>query len=659
MNLRGPWRKLGLMALDGVLLAAAYYGAFVLRVGWTESTRYHGTILQTLPVILGVGIVTQARHRLYSGILRYTSTATALAVVKAVLWSVLLSCLALFMLFRLDGVPRSVFVIYGMEALLLIGGVRFAFRLPYRQRVAGDATRVILYGAGDTAELVLRGLRMSLKFDYAAKALIDDDPTKHGQEIHGVKIFGGVETLSDTLDRIPVDEIWVCIDKLAGERLRAVYNCAQAKGVRVKVLPRLESALLASDLASFHEPDISDLLRRPSRKLDRDRMRSWLRGRRVLITGAGGSVGSELVRQVSQLEPASLSLCDTCEYNLFRIHGEVAATGNRCLEHPYLVDVRDAASVERMFRQARPEIVFHAAAYKHVPLVELNPCEGIVANVQGLYHVALAAHTHGTNEFVFISTDKAVRTVNVMGATKRLGEIIMQVLNEQSSTRFCSVRFGNVLGSSGSVVPKFREQIRRGGPVTVTHPEMTRFFMLTSEAVELVIQAGSIGEGGEVFVLDMGEPVRIADMATDLIRLMGKEPGHEIRIEFTGVRPGEKIYEELLIDSEDSRTSCPEVWIDGAPPPAMEWPDLAARLTTLFTTAREGDRPTALRILTELVADFSPVHQETLAALEVARKTTPAPVSSRFPAATRHQSSPSVSAESSQPEGPVSWPGLS
>jgi FlaA1/EpsC-like NDP-sugar epimerase len=282
----------------------------------------------------------------------------------------------------------------------------------------------------------------------------------------------------------------------------------------------------------------------------------------------------------------------------------------------------------------------------------------VVTNVQGLCHVALAAKAHGVRDFVFISTDKAVRPVNVMGATKRLGEIVIQILNKQGGTRFCAVRFGNVLGSSGSVVPIFKEQIRHGGPLTVTHPDMTRYFMLTSEAVELVIQAGSLGKGGEVFVLDMGQPVRIADMARELIVLMVKEPQRDIQIEFTGTRPGEKIHEELLIDSDDSRTSCTDVWIDGAAAPDLEWPLLAERLERLFESSRKGDKVTTLSTLRELVTTFEPVQKETQRALRLARKEATSAASDRFSGVVAKEDS-RLGAGAKRQGQVVNWPGQS
>jgi FlaA1/EpsC-like NDP-sugar epimerase len=321
------------------------------------------------------------------------------------------------------------------------------------------------------------------------------------------------------------------------------------------------------------------------------------------------------VKQVLQFAPAEIALCDSNEERLFHVDNEVRALRAGLACKPFLMDVRDSGMVAAMFRDFRPDVVFHAAAYKHVPLVELNPCEAILNNVQGLQTVSLAALDHGVKEFVFISTDKAVRPVNIMGATKRLGENIIQALNRQKKTRFMAVRFGNVLGSSGSVVPIFQAQIRKGGPVSVTHPDMTRYFMLISEAVELVIQAGSIGRGGEIFILDMGKPVRILDMAHDLIRLMGKEPERDIKVEFTGIRPGERLYEELLLSPKDAQTSFPDIWIDHEPPTEVEWETLGKEVEGMFRAARLGNCRDAILSLKKLVPEFVPGYVSTRASI--------------------------------------------
>jgi FlaA1/EpsC-like NDP-sugar epimerase len=607
--MRASLRKWLLVAVDTLLITAAYFGAYVLRIGGSVTLEKLDVILTTLPVILIVSLFVHLRLGLYHAILRYASLETGLAVLKATLISVVVSCTILFLLFRLENVPRAVFFIYGMAVLILVGSVRIVARMrrkTLRSRVDDGCAAVILFGVEDTTEWVLRGLEDSPSRRYRAVGIIDEDPVRHGRQLRGVKIHGGTGVLPDIVSFTGATELWVCVPGLVGSRLRRIYETARQAGLRTKVLPRLESALLGSDLGRFHEPEISDLLRRAPRALDRGRVRRWIQGRRILITGAGGSIGSELARQVARFGPRSLALCDASEFNLFKIHGELSSEFADILEAPYLVDVRDARGVQRIFDESRPEIVFQAAAHKHVPLVELNPCEGVLTNVLGLYNVARAGVAAGVTELVFISTDKAVRPSNVMGATKRLGEILIQALQRTCNTRFSAVRFGNVLGSSGSVVPIFQEQIRSGGPVTVTHPEMTRFFMLVSEAVELVMQAGSIGRGGEVFVLDMGEPVNIAEMARDLIVLMGKEPDHDVRVEFSGLRPGEKIHEELLIDDRDSQTTFQDIWIDGEPGPAIPWSELEGELHGLFAAARRRDRAEVLARLAALVTTFSP-----------------------------------------------------
>lgn len=610
------WRKAALLGLDAALVSTAYVASFWLRLGSEKTVEQADLILHTLPVVVVVSLVVHAFCGLYSGILRYASVETAVAVLKGATTSVLLACLILFLLFRLQGVPRSLFIIHAMAVVLLVGGSRFAVRARFkRQRATADSKWIVLYGAGDNAALVLRGLRQSAELKYAPLALLDDDRRKHGREIHGVRIHGGLDKLRLVCAKETVAELWVCALGVPGKRLREIYTLAREIGVAVKILPRLDHSLMENDLSRFQEPEISDLLRRPSRKLDQDRMRSWIRGRRVLVTGAGGSIGSELVSQIARFEPQAIAVCDSCESNLFHVHRRLTRNFPTLQVEPFLVDIRDQRSVRGMFEKARPQLVFHAAAYKHVPLVERNPCSGVLTNVHGLCNTALAAIAVGVSEFVFISTDKAVLPANVMGATKRLGEVIIQLLTRESRTRFCAVRFGNVLGSSGSAVPIFQEQIRRGGPVTVTHPEMTRYFMLVSEAVELVIQAGSICTAGEVFLLDMGEPVRISDLAADLIRLMGKEPERDVRIQYTGVRPGEKIHEDLLIRPQDVRTPFRDIRIDGEPARSLEWDVFAEGLNHLVNAAREGDSTRVICLLKHLEPRFTPIFSETIDAL--------------------------------------------
>ncbi len=611
MLVKTSWRKLSLVALDMVMLTGAYVFAFHLRVGSHFSLGLYNDIGRSLPVLLAVSFVVHMRLGLFNAILRFASIDTAITIFKSVLYSVLITALAVSVL-GIDQIRPGVLTIYGMAAVLLLGGSRMMARvLENRHEFTGKERRVVLYGANETTDIVLRGWRFLRQSGCLPVAIIDNDSTKHGHRIHGVEIGGGLAHLRDLAKTHDLQEVWVCVPGLSGAALRDVYEAAAPLNLRVKILPRLEHALIGSDLNRFHDVEIADLLRRPTRRLDPEGMRRWVKDRRVLITGAGGTIGSELARQVARLGPRSLALCDSSEAGLFQIHGELASRHGGMILAPYLVNVCESPAVDRMFREVKPEIVFHAAAYKHVPLVELNPCEGIRTNVQGLMHTCLAAVEHGTTAFVFISTDKAVRPVNVMGATKRIGELICQVLNREGSTRFMVVRFGNVLGSSGSVVPIFQEQIRQGKPVTVTHPDMTRFFMLISEAVELVIQSGSIGRGGEIFLLDMGKPVRIAQMAEDLIRLMGKEPGRDIPITFVGTRPGEKIHEEILLSKEDARTQFPDIWIDHEAPPSMDWATFRSELDILLEAANGSRREDALLALKRLLPLFAPLHPET------------------------------------------------
>lgn len=607
--------RLLLVALDVILLSVAYISAIALRIGWEGALENVGLILRTLPVVLVISLYFHLRLGLFHAILRYASVDTAAAILKSVFFSVPLSCLVLFLLFRLDGIPRSVFVIYGMAAILLVGGSRFFVRTRIHDaKRAASGTRLLFYGAGDTAELVLRGVVLARNSSYVAVGLIDDDSAKQGRRIHGIKISGGLESLPEIAAATKIDELWVCIPDLVGEQLRKVYATASRLGIVVKIMS-LDPSLTQGDVPAFHSPDISDLLRRPPRNLDRGRMKSWIRGRRVLITGAGGSIGSELARQVARLAPASLALCDVSEVSLFKIHLELSNSCGNLVDKPYLIDVRDALGVERMFEEASPEIVFHAAAYKHVPIVEQSPCQAVSTNVKGLRNVAVAAARHKSANFIFVSTDKAVRPANVLGATKRLGEILVQTLDQIHETRFCAVRFGNVLGSSGSVVETFRDQIRRGDPVTVTDPRMTRYFMLVSEAVELVIQAGSIGKGGEIFVLDMGDPVQIKHMAEDLIRIMGKEPGRDIAIEYTGSRPGEKLHEELLIGSNAKKTAFRDITVETKPVATASWPALETELGHLFEVAQACDTASTLSYLKQLMPEFVPICAVTKAQL--------------------------------------------
>ena len=446
--------------------------------------------------------------------------------------------------------------------------------------------------------------------------LIDDDPKKKDQIIHGVKVIGSTEHLAEIAGKFMADEIIIAIPSASGAELRRIVKLCQNTNVRFKTLPGLQD-IIGGKLVSLQLRDIAieDLLRRPPSEINLAEVAAYVTNKTVLVTGAGGSIGSEICRQILPFQPEKLLLLGHGENSIFKTHQELlrsAKLGNTVLI-PIITDIQDREKIGHLFQAHRPEIVFHAAAHKHVPLMELNPEEAVKNNVLGTRNLVDAAHNAGVERFVMISTDKAVNPTSVMGASKRVSEMILKCYARRSPTRFVAVRFGNVLGSRGSVIPMFKEQIERGGPITITHPKMIRYFMTIPEASKLVIQAGAYGKGGEVFILDMGEPVRIVDLAEDLIRLAGLEVGRDIEIKFTGIRPGEKLYEELLTASEGiTATRNSKIFI--AKPEEVDEQALMAMVEKLEMAARVGKPRNIIRGFQEIVPSFAPnrdmIHNE-------------------------------------------------
>jgi len=409
---------------------------------------------------------------------------------------------------------------------------------------------IILIGAGDTGQTILRQVLQKSKLPIRIVGLVDDNPLKHGRRLHGLPILGAVNTLSSL--SVNFDEIYICVPSADRKQMLNIVDECKKTGKPFKTLPSLSELIEGNiSISQFREVSLLDLLGREEIRLDKRSINNFINGKRVLVTGAGGSIGSELVRQCMKFHPSVLVMMDSSELNLFEIDREIIDDTSKILFKPVLSDIRDYSVVEQVFNEFRPQVVFHAAAYKHVPMQEYFPWEAIKTNVFGTSNVANISVNYDVEKFVLVSTDKAVKPTNVMGATKRLAEIVTQSYNrKQDSTEFMAVRFGNVLGSSGSVIPIFQEQIKNGGPVTVTDPDMERYFMSIPEASQLILQAGSLGAGGEVFILDMGDPIKIIDIAHELIRLSGYEPDLEIPIEYTGTRPGEKKIEELSLPTE-------------------------------------------------------------------------------------------------------------
>ena len=583
--------------------------AFVIRFGFQGmGTGEWHTLLRFLLLALPIQAAFNWRFGLYRGIWRFASIPDLLRIGKSLLLGVSATVVVYFLLFRLQGVPRTVLVLYPLLLGMGLGLPRLVYRLYKDHRLAltrGDAPRVLIIGAGHAGEQLVR--EMVRSGDYLPIGFLDDDDQKQGREIHGVRVLGPLDQFERLVERLQPDSVVVAIPSADARFMRRLHARCRDQGLRCLTLPPLsELSDGRVDLQGLRDINLEDLLGREEVVLDEARIDAMIRGQRVLVTGAGGSIGSELCRQVLGHGPASLTLLDNGEFNLYRIEREL------CSEPPegvhieaVLADVRDPARMAQVFGQGRFDLVFHAAAYKHVPLVEENPVEGLRTNVLGTQVVADLCLQLGVERFVMISTDKAVNPTNVMGASKRLAEIYCQALNGAGTTRFITTRFGNVLGSTGSVVPLFQQQIARGGPVTVTHPEVKRYFMTIPEAVRLVLQAASMGKGGEIFVLDMGEPVRIVDLARQMIELAGLEPDEDIRIEFIGLRPGEKLFEELFHDGEHLLgTEHEKILLARAR--RFELAEVRDLLTELSGLCSRFDPDTMYALLQRLVPEYRP-----------------------------------------------------
>ena len=550
MHIRN-WMALG---HDVTAAAVAWYLAYWLRFN-TEIPAYNipnmiGSMLWVVP-LQGVAFFS---FGMYRGMWRYASVPDLKRIAMAVIASTLLIILTLLLLPHQEPpVPRSVILLDPILLILFLGGSRIGYRVWKERRLRNSPgapeTAVVILGAGDAAADLLKNLARA--GDWRVLGLFDDNPAKRGRQIQGINVIGAIEELVDAAPRLGVRRAIIAMPSASHKSRRRALEICRRAGVEALTVPSYQDLVSGKvTVSQVRNIELDDLLGRDPVLLDESRLDSWIRGRSILITGAGGSIGAELCRQIARFEPAQLVLFELNEFALYQMEQEFARQHPKIRLACVIGDVKNATRMAETLSTHRPQIVFHAAAYKHVPLMEEdNAWEAIQNNVLGTWRAAEAAIAHGVEKFVLISTDKAVNPTNVMGTSKRLAEIVCQGLQARNATRFVIVRFGNVLGSTGSVIPKFREQIARGGPVTVTHPEITRYFMSIPEAAQLVLQAGMMGTGGEIFVLDMSEPVKIVDLARELIRLSGFGE-RDIGIEFTGLRPGEKLYEELLADGE-------------------------------------------------------------------------------------------------------------
>lgn len=544
---------------DLCLIPIAWFGAFGLRFNF-EGVPDHEWLLAlwAFPMIFLVQTAAYWLVRLYRGVWRFASMPDLLRILKSVLMGVSVSLLILFLSTRLEGIPRSIFPIYGMLLIIGLGGGRFFVRWlkegkqwkkSHKKHKTG--LRVLIVGAGTAGEGLVRDLLREKDRPYIPVAFVDDKPTKQRQEIHGIRVVGSCADIQSVVHEYQIGLIMLATPAARASDMRRILSFCEGSECPVRTLPGLANLVSGRvSVDALRAVSLEDLLGRDPVSLDWEGIERGIKGKVVLVSGGGGSIGSELCRQIARLQPRCLVVVERSEFNLFSLEQELLASYPHLMFMPHLMDISDKAAMQAVFAQYKPQLVFHAAAYKHVPLLQSQPREAVYNNVLGTYILAQLAIDCGVEKFILVSTDKAVNPTNIMGATKRASEMICQSFNGRAKTQFMTVRFGNVLGSAGSVVPIFKAQLEKGGPLTVTHPEITRFFMTISEACQLILQALVLGKGGEIFVLDMGEPIKIQFLAEQMIHLAGKKLGEDIEIRYTGLRPGEKLFEELFHPAE-------------------------------------------------------------------------------------------------------------
>ena len=547
-------RRFAVILHDLAMACAAWLLAYGIRYSIdAEGVEWQGALM-ALPVVVLVQGMVYRWTRLYHGLWRFASLPDLWNIFRAVAVGTLAIALALFLINRLGGVPRSTLLLCPAGLILLLGLPRLAYRMwkdhGLRLDVAADAKRVLVLGAGRAGETLVRDMLRDK--EHRIIGFLDDNQRLKGTKVHGMPVLGGIGDIQQVVAKHSVDVVIIAMPSATAAQMQRVVELCEAAEAPFRTLPRLQDLMAGrSALTELRDVAIDDLLSREPVKLDWRSITSGLAGKVVLVSGGGGSIGSELCRQIARIGPAKLVVVERCEFNLYSIELELRDRCSDLLLHSVLADICDAGAVDRVLAQHKPDVIFHAAAYKHVPMLQSQPREAIRNNVLGTRTLALAADRQGCKTFVMVSTDKAVNPANVMGASKRAAEIFCQTLDRHSQTCFITVRFGNVLDSAGSVVPLFRRQIEAGGPVTVTHPDIERYFMTIPEAAQLILQSAVIGGGGEIFVLDMGKSVKIRYLAQQMIRLSGKVPGRDVDIVYTGLRPGEKLYEELFHDQEN------------------------------------------------------------------------------------------------------------
>ncbi|MGD0546771.1 MAG: nucleoside-diphosphate sugar epimerase/dehydratase [Terracidiphilus sp.] len=609
--------------MDGAAFALAAVLAFELRLDFVLPASYRHPMVVALGIWCAAKSASFIAFKLDRGSWRYTSAYDAVWIVIANSAGSALGGAVIFLLLGPWGIPRSVYVLDWLLSCMLTLAGRLMVRVlvtncGLRRRPAGNRTRTLVYGAGASGLALLWELQQNDSLMCDVVGFIDDDPSKGRLSLQGKRVLGTGEDLAALAEKYAIQKVLIAIPSATGPEMVRILKFALDAGVEYKMVPGLGDLIEKGGLGKqLRDVAVEDLLGRKPVHLDLDRIRERIQGRVVMVTGAAGSIGSEICRQIARFDPLALVGFDEAETPLFQIDRELQKTFPDLVFHAEIGSIIHPETLRRVMLRHQPAIVYHAAAYKHVPLMEKHAFAAVETNIFGTWHVAQAAISHGVEDFVMISTDKAVRPTSMMGATKRVAEMVIRAFQKEKGTKFVAVRFGNVLGSNGSVVPIFKEQIAAGGPVTVTHPEMCRYFMTIPEAAQLVLQAFSIGQGGEVFVLDMGKPVKIVDLATNLILLSGLQPGVDIKICFTGLRPGEKLFEELNLHSESvAATSHPQI-MSYICPSHLDAKQMKTYLHELQRISSERDVGRLILLLKELILDYNPGSQLLRAALSI------------------------------------------
>lgn len=629
-------------AMHAVLFVVAFFCAFGIYYNFRRfEAWFQPYFLPLLPAVVLIKVIVFWRMALFRNAWRYVGIRDLISISIAALVSTFFFIVYFFVLANVTRFletrnfqfPQSIFPLdFGMT-IACVCGSRLLVRLYHEELRAGEDTgrrQCLILGAGDTGEALLREVLRMPTTRYSVVGFLDDDLSKRGMQIHGVPVLGSIDEVRAFVERFKIDELLLAIPGSNQKRIRQVVEKCQGMNVRFRTVPSIQSLIEGRvTVSQIRDVSIKDLLGREQVELDEAGIRDYLADQRVLVTGAGGSIGSEICRQVMRFCPARLILLEQAENNLFEIDRELELLAPHVDRKCYVGDICDARRIDRILAVEKPSVIFHAAAHKHVPMMEINVGEAIKNNVQGTKTIADAALRHGVSRFVMISTDKAVNPTSVMGCTKRVAEMYIQQLGTAGGTRpaatqFMTVRFGNVLGSSGSVVPIFARQIAAGGPVTVTDPRMTRYFMTIPEASQLVLQAGVLGKDGDIFLLDMGEPVKIVDLAREMITLSGLRPGEDIEIKFTGIRPGEKLYEELSVLGEDMGKTTHQkiyVWRNRK----EDWPRICREMDALIAQADDLTSDVARSRLKDIVPEYEPE------ATPAPRSTPPAPAGAARP----------------------------